>query len=391
MKKYLIMITAALIVLSGCSGSSQTRETSNDSEDIIKMGYYGPLTGPASLYGQAARNGAALAIEEINDNGGVDGKKIELVEMDDKSSPEQAVKAVTRLVGVKKVDVIIGSHISGNILASAPIVEKAKIPEIGNGTSPSWLQKGYKYLFRSLPNSSWNNKGLLNAVKEVKVQKIGVLYRKDEYGKTGADDFIKKLEDSGIEVMGVESYQPGDTDFTGQYTKLLNEGVESVALFSVAEDLGNQLKQLRKLNFDGYVFGLEGLAFSDVLEIAGDTANKAIFSAAYVIPKEPKEAQTEAEKEFLKSYVKKYGKMPIGDNAYRTYDAVKIFELAIKNAKSLEGEKIRDAIENITDYEGLAGSFNYKGNNGEGIHSIRTFIINDGKFELLEDYLKDNQ
>ena len=107
----------------------------------ISIGFYGPLTGPMSLSGIASKQGADLAIKQINAQGGVIGRKLVLVPYDDKSSPEEAVKGVTRMISSDKVQCIVGSLHSGNILASAPVVEKAKVPEIGIGTSPAGCRR----------------------------------------------------------------------------------------------------------------------------------------------------------------------------------------------------------------------------------------------------------
>jgi branched-chain amino acid transport system substrate-binding protein len=105
----------------------------------INIGLYGPLTGP----GESLKRGAQIAVDQINAHDGLLGRRVHLVEYDDRSSPEQALRAVTKLVQVDKVDAIIGSIHSGNILVAGPVVEAAKIPLVGAGTSPTWLQKGY--------------------------------------------------------------------------------------------------------------------------------------------------------------------------------------------------------------------------------------------------------
>ncbi|MBU2325977.1 MAG: ABC transporter substrate-binding protein, partial [Alphaproteobacteria bacterium] len=131
-----IVVMAVSTALTPASGLAQ---------EAIEIGFFGPLTGPTAQAGQALRNGAALAVDEINAAGGLDGKQLVLVEYDDRSSPEQAVRSATKLVQVDKVAAIVGSLHSGNILAAGPVIEDAKTPLVGAGTSPTWLQKGYKY------------------------------------------------------------------------------------------------------------------------------------------------------------------------------------------------------------------------------------------------------
>jgi len=357
-------------------------------EEIIRVGFYGPITGPTALLGKAQVNGLKLAVEQINASGGIDGKKMVLIMYDDKSSPELAVKDVTRLIDRDKVHVIVASLHSGNILATAPIVEKAKIPELGPGTSPKWLQQGYKYLFRVLPNSTWGNKGLVKAMRTLGLTKVGILHRADEYGKTGSSDLIERVKEAGLEVVGNESYPPGDNDFTGQLAKLLNTDVDAMVMYGITDEAGVQMKQLRQMGYKGYVFGPEGFSSPDVRLVGGKAVDGAIFASAYVIPDSIKDAVNPLEEKFLKSYIAKYGEMPESDNAYRTYDAINIFALAIKRAGSLDGTKIRNEIENITNYEGLAGTFNYKGNHGEGINDIRVWIVMNSKIMPLDNYLK---
>lgn len=382
-RKAIVLFLVLMVSVSGVwAGGEQ------EADNVVRIGWYGPLTGPSSLIGNASQNGLRLAADEINKSGGINGMMIELKEYDDKSSPEQAVKAVTKMVDVDNVHCIVGSLHSGNILAAAPISEKALVPQIGCGTSPKWLEQGHKYLFRALPNNTWANKGLVATIEELGMKKVGMLYRSDEYGKTGASN-IKDLigASSVVNLVGEESYQPGDIDFTGQFAKLLNSGADSIVLYSLTDEAGIQMKQLRRFGYTGYIFGAEGFASPDVLEVGGDSSNGTIFGCAYVIPETPEDALSEKEKAFLKGYVDMYGGMPESDCAYRTYDSIYLFKDAIERAGTLDGTAVRDALEN-TEYEGLVGTFDYKGNMGEGIHGVRMFIIDGGKINLLEEYLK---
>ena len=123
-------------------------------EESIKIGLFGPLTGLTATAGQALRNGALIAIDEINADGGLLGKPMTLVEYDDRSSPEQAVKAANKMVQVDRVVAAIGSLHSGNIMAAAPVLERSKTPTLGAGTSTSWVQQGYSYFYRAVRNSA---------------------------------------------------------------------------------------------------------------------------------------------------------------------------------------------------------------------------------------------
>ena len=382
-KKFL---AAAFILISGMTlfagGQQDTQET-----EVIKVGFYGPLSGPMSLSGIASRQGAELAIKQINLAGGVLGKEMKLVPYDDKSSPEQAVKVSTRMIESDKVDVIVGSLHSGNILAQGPVNEKAQVPEIGIGTSPVWLQQGYEYLFRPLPNTQIINVEIARTIDNLGYTKVGGLGRSDEYGKNGIEGVAAELEKSGIDVMA-EWFQPGDTDFTGQLTKLINSGVETIISYGVDSDQGPILKQIRRLGFTGLVFGPETLNVPSVKEVAGADADGAVYGSAYIIPDTPDNAINDMHKNFFQAFHDEFGKMPDSQVALRTYDAVNLLAEAIKIAGTVDGPAVRDALANIHDFEGLAGNFDFRNHNGEGILQARMFAIKDGKDILLEDYLK---
>ena len=359
----------------------------SEAKDAIRIGFYGPLTGPMSLSGIASQQGAELAIKEINAKGGVLGKKLLLISYDDKSSPEQAVKAVTRMIDSDKVHAIVGSLHSGNILASAPVVEKAKIPEVGVGTSPGWLEKGYTYLFRPLANTNVIAVQLVKTIADLGYKKVGALGLSDEYGKTGVEDMRKQLEPLGIQVLA-EWFNPGDSDFTGQLTKLINSGIEALIAYGVDAYQGPIMKQARQNGFTGLVFGPESLSVPSVKDVAGKDADGAVFGSSYVIPVKPEDAFDKVHESFFKAFVAEFKKMPDSQTAMRCYDAVYIIAEAIKRANSLDGTAIRDKIASMKGFDGLAGTFDFVGKNGEGITFSRIFAIKDGKDVLLADFLK---
>lgn len=391
MKKVLSFVVAATLALSvaGCGGakggSGQPAAGSGSAQpaakqEPVKIGYFGPLTGPSAQPGQALRNGTQIAIDEINAAGGISGRPLELVEYDDKSSPEQAVKGATKLIEQDKVSAMVASIHSGNILAAAPVIEENKVPTIGAGTATSWLSKGYKFLFRALANGDVSAEQLVKESKKLGLKRLAVLYQNDEYGKGG----LKGVQDQakaqgGIEVVASESYARDDRDFTGQFAKLLGQNPDGLVLWGLGEDLGAIVKQARQKGYNGLILGPEGFSLPQVKEVAGDAANKVIYIAQYIIPGTPDEAADPMMKKFLQAYKAKYNEMPKSDNAFRGYDAMRNIAEGMKRAGGVDKQKVRDQIQNLEGFQGLAGTFNYKGKNGEGITEMRAFAIQNGK------------
>lgn len=346
----------------------------------IKIGYFGPLTGGTAQAGQAMRNGGLIAIDEINAAGGVLGRPLELIQYDDKSSAEEAVKAATKLVEVDKVTAILGSLHSGNVLAAGPILEEYQTPTVGVGTSPTWLQQGYTYLFRSISNSQVAGKTLAAFANSRGYLNIASLHSNDEYGNTGSADFLKAIEVYGGKYVADESFTHGDRDFTGQMAKIIKSKPDAVLIWCLGDDLGPVTKQLRQAGYTGKVLGCEGYTLPEAIEISGSASNDCYFAAQYLVYDKPEDAEDSLMQSFLTKYMASFGEKPASDNAFRAYDAIKIIAKGIETAGSVEGPAIRQAINDIDGFVGLAGEFSFKGKQGEGIEKVRIFKIKDGKY-----------
>lgn len=380
-KKLCLALTCVLLLtsLAGCGGQKDTGSDSSGSE-TIKIGYFGPLTGGTAQAGQAALNGVQIAVNELNEAGGVLGKQLEIVSYDDKSSPEEAVKAATKLVQVDKVNAIFGSLHSGNVQAAAPVIEDAKTICVAGGTSPTWLEQGYTYLFRSISNSTISAKQLAKYADSQNLRKIALFTSNSEYGTSGADAFQEACKDYDIEFVANETMTDGDRDFTGQFAKINAAGPDAVFVWCLGDDLGAVTKQLRQSGFDGPVLGSESYTLPEILENAGDATNGVAFAAQYIVYSDPNDAEDELMKNFLERYIEEFGSSPASDNAFRAYDGVMMIAEAMEAAQADSGEALRDAYNNIDGHVGLAGTFSYVGKQGEGIESMRIFLIQDGKY-----------
>ena len=358
--------------------------------ETIKIGLYGTITGTNALAGEMLQKGAELAVKEINEDGGINGDELELVVYDDKSSPEGAVMAVTRLVDVDGVVAMVGSNSSPNIIAGADITEEAGVIQVGAGTSPSYTNAGYQYIFRGTANADLPNKAFVNAMSTMGASKVAILSVATEYGTSGVAS-VKALLPETIEVICEEQYQATDTDFTGQVAKVIESGADSVVLYGTTADSALVIKQLRGNGFTGYIYGPEGLGVPDIINVAGDAANGVIFGSGAVVPAEIDDAANDVEKAMLTAFVAEYGEMPVSDVVYRGYDSAKLIAEALKNASDIsDANSIREAFLNITDFEGIAGVYNFSDGSGDGLDTARTYIIAEGKNTLFDEWLAAN-
>lgn len=381
MKKKICLALACMLMLTALAGCGSQGSSSEDSaSSTIKIGYFGPLTGGTAQAGQAALNGVQIAVNELNEAGGVLGKQLEIVSYDDKSSPEEAVKAATKLVQVDKVNAIFGSLHSANVQAAAPVIEEAKTICVSGGTFPTWLEQGYTYLFRSISNSSVSAKQLAKYADSQNLRRIALFTSNSEYGTSGAEEFQEACKDYDIEFVASETMTDGDRDFTGQFAKINASEPDAVFVWCLGDDLGAVTKQLRQSGFDGPILGSESYTLPEILENAGDAANGVAFASQYIVYSDPNDAEDELMKEFLERYIEEFGEPPASDNAFRAYDGVMMIAEAMEAAQADSGEALRDAYNNIDGHVGLAGTFSYVGKNGEGIDSMRIFQIQDGKY-----------
>lgn len=384
-RKISIALCGALLLgmMAGCGGS-QASSGESAGGSPIKIGYFGPLTGGSAQLGQAALNGAQLAVDQINEKGGVLGRRLEIISYDDKSSPEEAVKAATKLVQVDKVNAIFGSLHSANVQAAAPVVEESQTLLVSGGTSPTWLQQGYTYLFRSIANANAASKQLAQYVSDEGLKKIATFTSNDEYGTSGADSFKAACEGSDISFIAAETMQNGDRDFTAQFAKINAASPDAVLVWCLSDDMGAVTKQLRQSGFSGPILGPEGYSMPDVLEVAGPAANGVCFAAQYLVYDNPEDAQDEKMRDFLQDYIEAYGAAPESDNACRAYDGVNMIAAAMEESGADHGPELRDAYNSIDGYVGLAGTFSYAGGHGEGIDTMRIFQIQNGEYVEAE-------
>ena len=341
------------------------------SGEAIKVGFYGPLTGPTSQAGRALMQGAELKIEQLNAAGGLLGRPVEYITCDDKSQPEEAVKCVQKLINQDSIVVSIGSLHSPHMMATGPILDEFKVPTIGAGTSPTWCEQGFEYVWRALPNAAKATSALAIALRDSGASSIAILYQNDDYGISGRDALKGSLD--FMEVVAEEAYNLGDKDWSGQIIKMIASNPDVVAAWGLGDDLGPIFNQLRDLGWEGPIVAAEGATLPEVVDVAGENVNGVILGAVYYVPETPENMADPLIRTFLTDYLARYGEMPASDNAYRGYDAASMLALAIENAGSLDAEAIKEQVDAISGVPGLAGSFDYATGGCEGLELSRVW------------------
>ena len=343
---------------------------SKESGDTIKVGANFELTGNVANYGNATIEGLQLAIDEANEAGGINGKKIELVSVDDKSEAAESINAPTKLISDDDVKVIVGPATTGLELAETQTATDAKVPIIAPcATSPEATVENGKvkpYVFRSCFIDPQQGEVMATfAAKELKA-KTAVIYvdNSSDYSKNLAKVFKEKFEAAGGKVVMEEAFLQKDQDFKATLTKLKTANADVMFVPAYYEEVGKIVKQAREMGINSAILGTDGWDDTKVVDIAGaDALNNTFFSTHY----SEKDAEVQG---FIEAYKKKFNRAP---NVFAAlgYDAGKMLVDALKRAGSGDTEKIREALEATKDLKVGTGTISMDKNH----NPIKTAVI----------------
>jgi branched-chain amino acid transport system substrate-binding protein len=343
----------------------------------LRIGFTPPVTGASAAEGSFQIKAIKLALKEINAAGGVNGKKIDLRQVDNQSSNPGALAALQKAVEQEKVLVLVGFVKSTQILATSDAIKTYGIPTIIGGTNATLTRQGNPWLFRVRPDDSIAALAMVKYIKEdAKLTKIGILHDTDAFGAGGADLVEKYAKEQGLTVVKREKYTTKDKDYTAQLLSLKNAGTQIMVLYAPnPEDVAVVMRQYRQLGAPFKYLGSPSSQTKDALNLAKDAA-EGLLAVADFVP-----GQSEANKKYAEAYRKEYNEEYDGLSAW-TYDGLHILAAAIKKAGE-DRAKIRDAILATQGYKGVLGSFSFTPN-GDGLAEVSVVQIEKGQPKLLK-------
>lgn len=320
-------------------------------ENEIRVGEFGSMTGTEATFGISTHRGIEMVIDETNKAGGINGKKLRLISLDDQGKPEEAVTAVTKLVTQDKVHVILGEVASSRSLAAAPIAQRYKIPMISpSSTNPKVTEVG-DYVFRVCFTDPFQGKVIAKfAIDDLKAKTAGVLVdKKSDYSVGLADFFKQTFVAGGGKIVVEQNYAGGDIDFKGQLTAVKASNPDILVVPGYYTEVGLIMKQARDLGLKAIFMGGDGWDSPKLAEIGGKAINGAYFSNHYSVDDQDPRVQA-----FIKAYKARYNEVPDG-LAAMGYDAALVLVDALKRSPSLSGADIRNAIAATKDFPGVTG------------------------------------
>ena len=350
-------------------------------QDAIKIGLLAPLTGQAAADGLSVQNSVKLAVEKVNAEGGVLGKKVELITYDDRADGKEAVALARKLIEQDKVVAVVGGSYSTPSRAMAPIFQEEKIPAVYAYAVHPDVTKAGNFNFRNGFLGMVEGKAAAyTAVKLLKAKKIALLISDNDFGRTLAEGFkmyIEKYAKGAATITSVQAYPMQEKDFKAYLSKIKDENVDVIFSSGYYFQTGPVVKQAREMGIKAHIIGEEGADSPKFLEIAGKSAEG--FVIVTNLNRDDKRAQVQ---NFLKTFESRYKIQPdmVGASAY---DAFMIIVDGIKRAKSVKGPDIRATIATLKDFDGLTGQIKRFTPEGEVVKDVQVQTVKNGRFHFF--------
>jgi len=385
MKKLFPIIIALLLIsifsVAYAAGEKEEKVAS------YKIGAVFAITGPASWLGEPERNTAEMIAKMINDKGGINGVPVELIIEDSVGDETKAVNAVKKLINSDNVLAIIGTSRSGTTMAVIPIVEKAQTPLISCAAAETIVNPVKKWVFKTPQSDRFAVIRIYETMQKMGIKKIAIMSGTTGFGHAGREQLRNLASDYGLTIVADETYGPQDTDMTSQLTKIRGTEAQALVNWSIVPAQVIVAKNMRQLGMDIPLFLSHGFGNIKYVQAAGEAAEDIIFPAGRllvtdVIPKD--NPQYKVLNEYKKMYEEQFNE-PVSTFGGHAWDAMWILEEALKKSGP-DKTKLRDEIENVKNFVGTGGVFNFSPNDHNGLtpEAFEMLTVKSGKFSIYQ-------
>jgi branched-chain amino acid transport system substrate-binding protein len=349
----------------------------------IRIGVASPFTGDLAAYGDNVKAGVSLKLKEINDAGGINGQKVELVWGDDLCAPKDAGTVGSKFAADKSIVAVIGHLCSSATLAAMPIYVRAGLAAISpTSTNPTIGDVGKGWFFRNCYTDDFQGQYLASYVvpKLLGKNSVAIFYENNDYAIGLKDAFIAGAKSAGVKVTGAEAYTKGTADFTPQLTKLLLDKPDTIFLCGYHPEGALIAGQARKLGFNGPLFGADGLDNEDYIKIGGKATDNTYLTVPFLASSAGPEG-----KAFAKQFKEAYGR-EVDWMSANAYDCLGILAQVIAKTGP-DRKKIREGLAAINSeangYKGITG-LTYFDKKGDCAKPAFVKMVKDGKFVAAE-------
>jgi len=351
--KALVVVLITTVLIAGCARRPNPNEPDRSP---IKIGFFGDLSGPTFNFGQSAKNGMLMAVDQINQAGGIFGRQIDVVIEDDRGSPERAAELTGKLISQDQVVAIIAGGTSGNSRAAAPKAQAAHVPMISpSSTDPAVTQVG-DYIFRACFVDAFQGQVMAKfATQTLNAKKAAILFDfNSPYGRGLTEYFELSFAKLGGQIVAKQSYTQGDEDFKGQLSTIQSNEPDVIYIPGYYGDVAVIAKQARAVGLTQPLLGGDGWDAPELWQLSGDALNVSHISTHYSVDDPSPAIQT-----FVEEYKRRYGNLLPDAHAALAYDATRVLVGAIERSGSIQAPKIRNALAETKNFPGVTGVISF--------------------------------
>jgi branched-chain amino acid transport system substrate-binding protein len=368
-----LAVLGALLVGAALAGVGQ---------NTAKIGVITSLTGSLAAFGEAHKNGYAIALDEINAKGGVLGKKVELDFYDDQSKPDQAVQGVSKLVDQDRVTLLLGSYSSETTKAIIPSVTQRHVPLIiPTATADNVMDSKSPWVFRICAGAYDYARATIAFLKDNGAPKtMAIVYENTNFGQANMQAMTAAAKAAGIKLVAVESYEAKSPDYRAVLQRVKQANPEVIYFCSYLLDATTLMRQTQEIDLNPKYYTAAGTGFAAAQfptpQGAGKNAEYT-FSVSQWLP----EAQWPGSKEFDAEYFKRFKSHP-AYHAMQAYASLLVAVQAIRDAKSMDSTKVRDAIRKLNMSMTPFGPIKFDAN-GQNQHPVLITQVLGGQYKVV--------
>jgi len=357
--------------------------------DPIKIGAVLSVTGPAAFLGEPEIKTMQLYVDKLNKDGGILGRKIELVHYDDGSDAGKANGFAKRLIDDDKVDLIVGGTTTGSTMSMVPLVDKAGVPFISLAGAVVIVEPVKKWVFKTPHTDRMAAEKVFEDMKKRGLTKVALLSETSGFGASGKKETEAMAAKMGITLVANETYGPKDTDMTPQLTKIKGTaGVQTLFVFGLGQGPAIVNKNIKQVGLNLPIYHAHGVASEEFIKLSGDAAEGIRLPAAALLVADKLDTK-DPQKPVVTAYRKAYNdayKQDVSTFGGHAYDGLMIAVDAIKRAGGTDKAKVRDAIEATKDYIGTGGKVTMSPTDHMGLDlsAFRMLEIRKGDWALID-------
>jgi branched-chain amino acid transport system substrate-binding protein len=386
-KRLAVLLAAGALLAAGCAEEQPAPGAQGGGEETgpFKIGAVLDITGAGASLGVPERDTLTLLTEQLNAQGGIDGRQVEMIIEDDASTEDGAARAATKLITEDQVDILLGASRTGPSLAMRPIAESTPIPMISLAANAA-IVNGSEWVFKTAQNDSVVIENIVNDAASKGYKTIALARDASGFGEGVRELFDQIGGPKGVSVVAVESFAPDATDFTAQMVNVRNANADAVVIWGIPPAAGLAQKAYAQLGVGKPVYQSHGIGNQVFLDTAAEAADglTAPLGRLVVADQLPQDdPQKKVITDFVAAYRAKYNAAP-STFAGHAYDGFQLAVDALRNAGT-EPDAIRQHLEGITDFVGVSGTFSMSAQDHSGLtaEDLVLVTVRDKQFQLV--------